>query len=91
MQRGSALVGGERKENLHCSFVVSFVQAVYQADLAIHSETPDIAQDMHLGEPWRLCSTNREQRITYSAARRKGSSRKCRCRATEVDGATLLW
>ena len=45
------MVGGERKENLQYSFVVSFMQAVYQADLAIRSETPVIAQDMHLGEP----------------------------------------
>ena len=90
MQRGSALVGGERKENLHCSFVVSFVQAVYQADLAIHSETPDIAQDMHLGEPWRLCSMDREQRITYGAARRKRSVSQCRCGAIDPDGAALL-
>ena len=90
MHRGSGLVGGERKENLHCSFVVSFVQAVYQADLAIHSETPDIAQDMHLGEPWRLCSTNREQRITYGVARRKGSVSPCPCGLIEGDGAALL-
>ena len=70
--------------------MVSFVQAVYQADLAIHSETPDIAQDMHLGEPWRLCSMNREQRITYGAARREGSVSQCRCGVREVDGAALL-
>ena len=51
MQRGTGLIESERVENLHSSFVVSFVQAVYQADLAIHSGTPVIAQDMHLGEP----------------------------------------
>ena len=45
------MIESERKESLHSSFVVSFVQAVYQADLAIHSETPVIAQDMHLAEP----------------------------------------
>ena len=90
MQRGSGLVMGERKETLPCSFVVSFVQAVYQADLAIHSETPVIAQDMHLGEPWRLCSMDREQRITYGAARRKRSVSQCRCGFIGVDGAALL-
>ena len=30
--------------NLHFSCVVSFVQAVSQADLAIHSETPAVTQ-----------------------------------------------
>ena len=90
MQRGSGLVEGKRKETWHSSFVVSFVQGVYQADLAIHSETPAFAQDMHLGEPWRLCSMNREQRITYGAARRKGSVSQCRCGAREGYGAALL-
>ena len=90
MQRGSGLVGGERKENLHSSLVVSSVQAVCQAELLIHSETPAFAQDRHVGKPWRLCSTNREQRITYGAARRKGSVSECRCGADELDGAALL-
>ena len=91
MQRGTGLVGSERVENLHSSFVVSFMQAVHQADLAIYSGTPVIAQDMHLGEPWRLCSINREQRITYGAARREGSVSQCRCGVMiEVDGPALL-
>ena len=45
-----ACEGTERKEHLHSSLVVSFVQAVCQADLLIHSETPAFGQDMHLGK-----------------------------------------